>query len=80
MDAGEAAKFGALAAEWWNPKGKFGVLHVFNPVRLDYIKAASAPTPPGLAERFHSTPLGMRRSAIAGTRASTGNTHVSSHV
>ena len=27
-----------MAAEWWNPKGKFGVLHKFNPVRLDYIR------------------------------------------
>jgi 2-polyprenyl-6-hydroxyphenyl methylase/3-demethylubiquinone-9 3-methyltransferase len=27
-----------MAAEWWNPKGKFGVLHVFNPVRLQFIK------------------------------------------
>ena len=26
-----------MAAEWWNPKGKFGVLHVFNPVRLQFI-------------------------------------------
>lgn len=27
-----------MAAEWWNPKGKFAVLHVFNPVRLAFIK------------------------------------------
>jgi 2-polyprenyl-6-hydroxyphenyl methylase/3-demethylubiquinone-9 3-methyltransferase len=30
----EVARFSALAAEWWDPKGKFGVLHKFNPVRL----------------------------------------------
>ena len=38
LDPAEVEKFSKLAAEWWNPKGKFGVLHVFNPVRLDYIK------------------------------------------
>jgi 2-polyprenyl-6-hydroxyphenyl methylase/3-demethylubiquinone-9 3-methyltransferase len=38
LDPAEVEKFSKMAAEWWNPKGKFGVLHVFNPVRLDYIK------------------------------------------
>jgi 2-polyprenyl-6-hydroxyphenyl methylase / 3-demethylubiquinone-9 3-methyltransferase len=38
LDPAEVEKFSRMAAEWWNPKGKFGVLHVFNPVRLDYIK------------------------------------------
>ena len=32
------ARFSALAAEWWNPHGKFGVLHRFNPVRLGFIR------------------------------------------
>ena len=38
LDPSEVEKFSKMAAEWWNPKGKFGVLHVFNPVRLQYIK------------------------------------------
>jgi 2-polyprenyl-6-hydroxyphenyl methylase / 3-demethylubiquinone-9 3-methyltransferase len=38
LDLAEVEKFSKMAAEWWNPKGKFGVLHVFNPVRLQYIK------------------------------------------
>ena len=38
LDAEEVARFSALAAEWWNPTGKFGVLHKFNPVRLKYIR------------------------------------------
>ncbi|MCP5084244.1 MAG: bifunctional 2-polyprenyl-6-hydroxyphenol methylase/3-demethylubiquinol 3-O-methyltransferase UbiG [Alphaproteobacteria bacterium] len=38
VDASEVEKFSAIAAEWWNPKGKFGVLHKLNPVRLDYIR------------------------------------------
>lgn len=38
IDPNEVARFSALAAEWWNPKGKFGVLHKFNPVRLAYIR------------------------------------------
>ena len=38
IDPAEVEKFSKMAAEWWNPKGTFGVLHVFNPVRLQYIK------------------------------------------
>lgn len=38
LDPAEVEKFSRMAAEWWNPAGKFGVLHKFNPVRLDWIK------------------------------------------
>jgi 2-polyprenyl-6-hydroxyphenyl methylase / 3-demethylubiquinone-9 3-methyltransferase len=38
IDPAEVEKFSRIAAEWWNPKGKFGVLHKFNPVRLAWIK------------------------------------------
>ena len=38
LDPAEVEKFSKMAAEWWNPHGKFGVLHKFNPVRLAYIK------------------------------------------
>ena len=37
VDTAEVAKFEAMAAEWWNPEGKFKPLHMMNPVRLDYI-------------------------------------------
>lgn len=37
IDAGEIAKFEAMAAEWWDPNGKFRPLHMLNPCRLDYI-------------------------------------------
>ncbi|CUH79562.1 bifunctional 2-polyprenyl-6-hydroxyphenol methylase/3-demethylubiquinol 3-O-methyltransferase UbiG [Tropicibacter naphthalenivorans] len=37
VDASEIAKFEAMAAEWWDPNGKFKPLHLMNPVRLDYI-------------------------------------------
>ncbi len=33
----EIAKFEAMAAEWWDPHGKFKPLHMLNPTRLDYI-------------------------------------------
>jgi len=33
----EVAKFEAMAAEWWDPNGKFKPLHLMNPCRLDYI-------------------------------------------
>jgi len=38
LDPAEVEKFSKLAAEWWNPAGKMGVLHKFNPVRLAWIK------------------------------------------
>lgn len=38
VDAAEVARFSALAAEWWDPEGKFRPLHKFNPVRIEYIK------------------------------------------
>jgi 2-polyprenyl-6-hydroxyphenyl methylase/3-demethylubiquinone-9 3-methyltransferase len=37
VDTAEVAKFEAMAAEWWDPEGKFKPLHMMNPVRLDYI-------------------------------------------
>tara|TARA_Y100000590_G_C15631194_1_gene981264 strand:- start:735 stop:1460 length:726 start_codon:yes stop_codon:yes gene_type:complete len=33
----EIQKFSKLADEWWDPNGKFKPLHLFNPVRLEYI-------------------------------------------
>ena len=37
IDPEEVAKFQAMAAEWWDPDGKFKPLHMLNPCRLDYI-------------------------------------------
>ena len=34
----EIEKFSKIAAEWWDPNGKFKPLHNFNPVRIKYIK------------------------------------------
>lgn len=36
----EAAHFGKLAADWWNPEGSSAMLHRLNPVRLRYIREA----------------------------------------
>src|SRR3546814_14066694 len=38
IDAAEAAHFGALAADWWNPSGASAMLHRLNPARLGYIR------------------------------------------
>ncbi|MDQ0304157.1 bifunctional 2-polyprenyl-6-hydroxyphenol methylase/3-demethylubiquinol 3-O-methyltransferase UbiG [Ancylobacter polymorphus] len=38
VDPREVERFAALAAEWWNPRGKMRVLHKFNPVRLAYLR------------------------------------------
>jgi len=42
VDPAEIAKFEAMAAEWWDPAGKFKPLHMLNPCRLDYITAQIA--------------------------------------
>ena len=34
----EIEKFSKLAKDWWNPEGKFRPLHLFNPVRIKFIK------------------------------------------
>lgn len=38
LDPGEIAKFEAMAAEWWDPNGKFAPLHAMNPCRLAYVR------------------------------------------
>jgi 2-polyprenyl-6-hydroxyphenyl methylase/3-demethylubiquinone-9 3-methyltransferase len=42
IDPAEVAKFSAMAAEWWDPAGKFAPLHKFNPVRLGFIREEAA--------------------------------------
>ncbi|HVJ00463.1 MAG TPA: bifunctional 2-polyprenyl-6-hydroxyphenol methylase/3-demethylubiquinol 3-O-methyltransferase UbiG [Sphingomonas sp.] len=38
IDPAEAAHFGALAGDWWDPKGSSAMLHRLNPARLGYIR------------------------------------------
>jgi 2-polyprenyl-6-hydroxyphenyl methylase/3-demethylubiquinone-9 3-methyltransferase len=38
IDPADVARFSAIAAEWWDPKGKFAPLHRLNPVRLAFIR------------------------------------------
>jgi len=37
VDPDEISRFEAIAAEWWDPAGRFKPLHQINPLRLDYI-------------------------------------------
>ena len=53
VDAEEVARFSALAAKWWDPKGEFAPLHKFNPVRLEFIRGRAA-------ERFGRDPKARR--------------------
>lgn len=59
VDPAEVAKFSALAAEWWDPNGRFSVLHKFNPVRLAYIREQAT-------ARFARDP--QERSPLTGLR------------
>ncbi len=38
IDPADVERFSRIAAEWWDPKGKFAPLHKFNPVRLSFIR------------------------------------------
>jgi 2-polyprenyl-6-hydroxyphenyl methylase/3-demethylubiquinone-9 3-methyltransferase len=38
VDPEEVARFSAIAADWWNPNGKFAPLHRLNPARLAFIR------------------------------------------
>ena len=38
VDKKEIEKFSKLAKDWWNPKGKFKPLHLFNPTRIKFIR------------------------------------------
>jgi 2-polyprenyl-6-hydroxyphenyl methylase/3-demethylubiquinone-9 3-methyltransferase len=38
IDAADVARFSAIAAEWWDPRGNFAPLHALNPTRLAFIR------------------------------------------
>jgi 2-polyprenyl-6-hydroxyphenyl methylase/3-demethylubiquinone-9 3-methyltransferase len=42
VDPAEIEKFSRLAHEWWDPKGKFRPLHLFNPVRIGFVRDVAA--------------------------------------
>ncbi len=52
IDQSEIDRFSRIAAEWWNPQGKFRPLHQFNPARLSYIKEK-------ICLEFHRDPLSL---------------------
>ena len=37
INKAEIQKFSKLAEEWWDVKGKFKPLHMFNPIRIEYL-------------------------------------------
>ncbi|WP_343711824.1 bifunctional 2-polyprenyl-6-hydroxyphenol methylase/3-demethylubiquinol 3-O-methyltransferase UbiG [Inquilinus sp.] len=38
IDSAEIARFESMAADWWDPDGKFRPLHRMNPLRIGYIR------------------------------------------
>ena len=67
IDPKEAAHFGEMAADWWNPAGSSAMLHKLNPVRLAYIRAAIDRRWPGDAHGFR--PLAGKRALDVGCGA-----------
>lgn len=60
INPAEAAHFGALAADWWDPRGSSAMLHKLNPVRLRYVRGQ-------IDQHFGSNPQDRR--PLAGKRA-----------
>ena len=56
----EAAHFGKLAAEWWDPNGSSAMLHKLNPVRLGFLRHA-------VDSHFETDPKSLK--PLAGRRA-----------
>jgi 2-polyprenyl-6-hydroxyphenyl methylase/3-demethylubiquinone-9 3-methyltransferase len=67
IDPAEAAHFGRLAAEWWDPKGSSAMLHRLNPVRLGYIREQIDRH--WQADETSRRPLGGKRAADVGCGA-----------
>lgn len=42
VDPAEIERFSRIAAEWWDPTGKFAPLHRLNPLRIGYIRDRAA--------------------------------------
>lgn len=53
LDDAEVKRFAALAAEWWDPNGKFRPLHKLGPARLAFIRQE-------IVRHFERTPGGFR--------------------
>lgn len=60
IDPAEAAQFGKLAADWWNPRGSSAMLHKLNPPRLQYLRER-------IDAHWHTDP--HDRCPLAGKRA-----------
>ncbi|HEY6917481.1 MAG TPA: bifunctional 2-polyprenyl-6-hydroxyphenol methylase/3-demethylubiquinol 3-O-methyltransferase UbiG [Allosphingosinicella sp.] len=67
IDPKEAAHFGRMAAEWWDPRGSSAMLHKLNPVRLKYIREQIDHH--FAADETSRTPLSGKRAADVGCGA-----------
>jgi 2-polyprenyl-6-hydroxyphenyl methylase/3-demethylubiquinone-9 3-methyltransferase len=68
VDAGEVAKFGALAHHWWDPASTmFGPLHKINPLRLAWIEQMS-----GGVEAKHVVDVGCGGGILSESLAARG--------
>ncbi|MCC2977714.1 bifunctional 2-polyprenyl-6-hydroxyphenol methylase/3-demethylubiquinol 3-O-methyltransferase UbiG [Sphingomonas sp. PL-96] len=65
--AAEAAHFGKLAADWWNPHGSSAMLHRLNPARLGFLRQAIDAHWSGDGQSF--TPLAGRTALDVGCGA-----------
>ena len=60
VDPAEVAKFEAMAAEWWDPNGKFKPLHMLNPVPVGLYHHARLPPSSGGIWQGAAVQAGLR--------------------
>ncbi len=60
LDTTEVDRFDALAAEWWDPAGKFRPLHKLGPSRLGFIRDACLAHFPELTQKNRKPLDGLR--------------------
>ena len=61
VDADDISRFDRQAQQWWDPNGPMKPLHLFTPVRLDYILAVARRAGLTAPDNTHNTPLAGRR-------------------
>ena len=57
IDADDISRFNSQAGQWWDPDGPMKPLHLFTPVRLEYILAAARRTKLIAYQRDNLLPL-----------------------
>ena len=68
VDPEEIQKFQAMADSWWHPDGPFQMLHLMNPVRVEFIRRGWTRIHHGSGDAIASTPSTQKHMPFQGLR------------